>query len=443
MQSDSASIFPRLRAYLSSLSRWLKPGLGVKRWFVLVLIGTTIISVGVADVLLDVFRASATWWSSVIYYLALLFLPAFWRALIFGSLGLGLIGLGIWGLNRTLLQPFLQPGKPVIDAITRFRRRGRGPRIVVIGGGHGQATLLRGLKEHTHRITAIVTVADDGGSSGRLRNSMGILPPGDIRNCLAALSNDEDMITQLFQYRFANGGADLEGHSFGNLFISALSELTGSFEKAVAESGKVLSVFGQVLPSTLHDVQLVADKALPHLMGEVRVKGEQHIPEIAGKVRRVWLEPNNPPAFPDAIQALLQAEMIVVGPGSLYTSILPNLLVPDIAAALRASQAFKVFVCNVATQPGETDGYSCGDHLQAVEAHIGGGFFDLVVANRLQEASIPAEIDWVSASPELETQYAVYQADVANADLPGTHDSAKLAQVLIDLLMERTGPLAA
>lgn len=441
MQQNDKGILARAKRSLGSLFRWLKPGIGVKRWFLLVMIGTTIISVGVADVLLDVIRQASSF-SQVLYYLALLFLPPALRIAVFGFLGFGLIALGIWGLNRALLQPFIRPGRPVLDAVASYRRRERGPRIAVIGGGHGQATLLRGLKEYTHNLTAIVTVADDGGSSGRLRDSIGILPPGDIRNCLAALSTDEDMITQLFQYRYANGGGMLDGHSFGNLFISALSELTGSFEEAVAESGRVLSVFGQVLPSTLHDVRLVADKALPHMMSEVRVKGESTIPQVAGEVRRVWLEPNNPPAFPKAVQALLAAEMVVIGPGSLYTSILPNLLVPDIASALRSSDAFKVFVCNVTTQPGETDSYSCGDHLRSFEAHVGRGVFDLVVVNTHQEETLPQGVNWVQVEPDLEANYAVYRADLADYKQAGKHDAVKLSQTLMDLLMERTGPLA-
>jgi uncharacterized cofD-like protein len=271
---------------------------------------------------------------------------------------------------------------------------------------------------------------------------MGILPPGDIRNCLAALSSDEDLISQLFQYRFANGGGALDGHSFGNLFISALSELTGSFEEAVAESGRVLSVYGQVLPSTLHDVRLVADKTLPHLMGEVRVKGESVISKVAGEVRRVWLEPDNPSAFPKAVQALLQADMVVIGPGSLYTSILPNLLVPDIVAALRSTDAFKAFVCNVTTQQGETDGYSCCDHVRSIEMHAGSNIFDLVVANSFYESDLPDGLEWVKLDEDQALSYPVYPADVADWQNPGKHDDAKLSQLLIDLLMERTGPLA-
>jgi uncharacterized cofD-like protein len=274
---------------------------------------------------------------------------------------------------------------------------------------------------------------------------MGILPPGDIRNCLAALSNDEALIAQLFQYRFANGegesDAGLDGHSFGNLFISAMSEITGSFEEAVAESGRVLSVHGRVLPSTLHDVRLVADVVLPNTISEVRVEGESRIPEVSGKVSRVWLEPDNPPAFPQAIQAILKADLILVGPGSLYTSILPNLLVPDMVAALRASQSLKIFVCNVATQPGETAGYTCGDHVRVLEQHLGSDLFDIIVSNERCEGNLPMEVQWVTAEEDLDDYYAVYRADVIDPERPWRHDGEKLARVLIDLLQERTGPL--
>ncbi|MEX1072027.1 MAG: gluconeogenesis factor YvcK family protein, partial [Anaerolineales bacterium] len=340
------------------------------------------------------------------------------------------------------LAPYLRPGRPVVDTLESHRRRGRGPRIVVIGGGHGLATLLRGLKEHTYNLTAIVTVADDGGSSGRLRSNLGVLPPGDIRNCLAALSNDETLIKQLFQYRFSGEGNGLEGHSFGNLFISALSEITGSFEEAIAESGRVLSVHGRVLPATLHDVRLVADLAMPLVAAEVRVRGESQIPTTAGNVRRVWLEPNSPPAYPEAVNALLSAELIVIGPGSLYTSILPNLLVPDLTAAVRNSPALKIFICNVATQPGETDGYDCGDHIRGLEAHVGPGFFDLVVSNQQNTKQPPSGSQWVVADEELGKKYALYRADVADPEKPGHHRADRLAQLLIDLLQERTGPLA-
>jgi hypothetical protein len=277
-----------------NLLRWFKPGLGVKSW---ALLARRVDPAGgrFAILLLDLYRTESTNGHYLISsFASLRFLPRELRALIFGGLGLAMIIVGMWELNRSLLRPFLRPGRPVVDELASYRRLNRGPRIVVIGGGHGLASVLRGLKEHTHNLTAVVTVADDGGSSGRLRESLGILPPGDIRNCLAALSNDEALLAQLFQYRFSSG-AGLEGHTFGNLFLTALSEITGSFEEAIAESGRVLSVHGRVLPSTLHDVRLVADMNVPHSIHEIRVEGESNIPAMAGRVRRVWLEPNVPP----------------------------------------------------------------------------------------------------------------------------------------------------
>ena len=433
----------RLKRDVQQLVLWLSPGLGVKRWFFLLLFGATMLAVGLAFVLLDIYRQapSDSWISIWLSYISLQFLPRLLRALIFGGMGVAFVLIGITRLNRTIMRPFIRPGKPVVNTLVQFSRLDRGPQIVVIGGGHGLAMLLRGLKKYTRNITAIVTVADDGGSSGKLREAKGMLPPGDIRNCLAALSSDEDLITQLFQYRFTSDEPDLEGHSFGNLLISALSDITGSFELAVVEAGRALSVNGQVLPSTLKDVRLVADKSLPYLRREVRVKGESRIPEVRGEVRRLWLEPNNPPAYPAAIKALLQADMIVVGPGSLYTSILPNLLVPDINSAMRSSKAFKLFVCNVTTQPGETDDYDCGDHIRAIEAHVGQGMFDLIVSNCEMNGKLAEGLKWVEASPELDDHYAVYRSNLVDPEVPHRHNSEKLARALIDLFMERTGPL--
>ena len=437
-----SSLLSRLRNNLKLLLLWFRPGLGVKRWFGLMLLGTTMLAVGLAFILLDIYRQAPEGVpSTILATISLQALPRLLRALIFGGIGVACVAIGILRLNRTLMRPFLQPGKPVVNALMQYSRLDRGPNVVVIGGGHGMSTVLRGLKKYTRNLTAIVTVADDGGSSGKLRESKGMLPPGDIRNCLAALSSDEDLTSQLFQYRFSAGDEHLEGHSFGNLLISALAEITGSFEQAVVEAGRVLSASGQVVPSTLHDVRLVADKSLPHVQREVRIKGESQIPGITGKVRRLWLDPNAPPAYPAAVKALLQAEMIVVGPGSLYTSILPNLLVPDIVAAMRASHAFKVFVCNVTTQPGETDNYDCGDHLQALEEHVGDHLFDLVVSNYTYLSALPDNLKWVAAPPELDDDYAIYRADLTREDNPLRHDGDKLARVLIDLFMERTGPL--
>jgi uncharacterized cofD-like protein len=431
------------RFNLQEVMRWFRPGLGIKRWFLVVLFGITLLAVGTGVFLLDLYHNESTNPFLILFlkYTSLQFLPRTLRALIFGIIGVGIIVFGIWELNRSLLSPFLRPGQTVVDQLTDFRRRERGPRVVTIGGGHGLSTLLRGLKEHTRNLTAVVTVADDGGSSGRIRESYGFLPPGDIRNCLAALSNDEALLTQLFQYRFS-GSPDLDGHSFGNLFITALSEITGSFEEAIAESGRVLSVSGRVLPATLNNVRLVADVRLPHLINEVRVEGESNIPAIAGRVKRVWLEPNNPPAFPPVLQALLNADMIVVGPGSLYTSLLPNLLVPDLMTAIRISRALKIYVCNITTQSGETDLFSCNDHVRALEEHVGGALFDIVLCNNNFAGNISGS-QWVSIDDKTLSDKRVYFADLLNHEHPWRHNATKLSQVLIDLFLERTGPLKA
>jgi uncharacterized cofD-like protein len=423
--------------------RWFAPGLGVKRWLGVILAGTTLIGIGVGILVLEIYRtAPETWWLPILSYASLRTLARPIRVLVFGGLGIGLLLGGVWGLNRVLVKPFLRPGQPFVDTFTNHRRKERGPRVVVIGGGHGISMLLRGLKTYSHRLTAVVTVADDGGSSGRLRKSMGILPPGDLRNCLAALSNDETMITQLFQYRFANGNGELDGHSFGNLFISALSEITGSFEDAIAESGKVLAINGQVLPSSLIDVQLAAELLPPDSDQVIIVEGESKITEQAGIIRRVWLQPNNPPAYPQVLQAILSADLIVIGPGSLFTSILPNLLVPDISSAIRASQALKIYVCNVATQPGETDNFTCGDHIRVLERHGGKGLMDLVVQNNSFNGKLLKNMQWVTIGNDGDVNYPVYEADLIELSEPWHHDSRKLATVLIDLLQARTGPLA-
>ncbi|MDI6768311.1 MAG: YvcK family protein [Anaerolineales bacterium] len=421
--------------------RWFSPGLGVKRWLLTLLAGITFSAVGLGLLLLDIYRtAPETWWLPVIRVISLQALPRLVRVLIFGSIGIGLILAGIIGLNRSLLVPFLRPGRRLVDQVAEYRRREKGPRVVAIGGGHGLATVLRGMKNHTHNLTAVVAVTDDGGSSGELRRSLGILPPGDMRNCLAALSNDEALLTQLFQYRFS-GDNQLEGHSFGNLFISALVDITGSFEEAISESGRVLSVHGRVLPATLHNVHLVADVQLPNLPNEVRVTGESKIPKIGGRVRRVWLEPNDATAFPPVIQAILSADMITIGPGSLYTSLLPNVLVPDLLAAIRSSRALKIFICNIATQIGETQAYNCGDHVRSLEESIGSDLIDIIVCNTSYEADLPDGVQWVMLDEELLSKGRVYCADLLDRERPLHHEASKLAQTLIDLFYERTGPL--
>lgn len=436
-------IFRRLGELIRDLPRWLRPGLGVKRWLVLTMCGITLIGLGIAVIIIDIYRTDSSdpAFLTILSYASLRFLPRILRAAIFGGLGLIFILYGIYKLNRSLLRPFLREDSDVVNTLVDFRRRDRGPRIVAIGGGHGLASLLRGLKLHTRNLTAVVTVADDGGSSGRLRESFGILPPGDIRNCLAALSNDEDMLTQLFHYRFS-GSPDLEGHSFGNLFITALADITGSFESAVVESGRVLSVNGRVLPSTLHDVKLVASLELPHTLHEVRVEGESKIPSVAGRVRRVWLEPDTAPAFPPVINALLSADVIVVGPGSLYTSLLPNLLVHDLLSGIRASRAIKIYVCNIATQDGETDSFTAYDHVSALESHVGGDIFDVILCNTNYTGELNPTSAWVRLDEETLADERTYATDLAENAHPWRHDSAKLAQVIMDIYNERTGPLA-
>lgn len=422
--------------------RWLLPGIGVKRWVLLILVGTTFLGVGFAVLILDVYRtAPDTWWLPIISFLSLRFLDRTLRGIIFGGLGIAFIGFGIAGLNRSLLRPFLRPGANLIDTVSVYRKRERGPHIVVIGGGTGLSALLRGLKEYSHNITAVVTVADNGGSSGELRKSIGILPPGDIRNCLAALSNDEELLTQIFQYRFAEG-AGLNGHSLGNLLITALTELTGSFEEGVAEMGRVLAVQGDVFPSTLHNVNLCADIRLPDGKREVEIQGESEISKTGGKISRVWLEPGNPAGFPPTVQAILGADLIIIGPGSLYTSLLANLLVPDLRDAIRASRATKFYVCNIATQPGETENYTCNDHVRTIEHHIGGHLFDLVIYNSNYEGFLPEGIDWVKLDGSSPMEVPIYSADLVDKEFPWRHDSSKLAKAVMALYLEKTGPLS-
>lgn len=428
---------------LIRLPRWLRPGLGIKRWLFFIFLGVTLLGLGFAVILIDLYRTDSAdpTLLTVLSIASLRFLPRIVRAVIFGGLGVGLFLYGAYKIYRALLKPFIRPGSDVVDVLADFQRRQRGPRLVAIGGGHGLSTLLRGLKQSTRNLTAVVTVADDGGSSGKIRETFGILPPGDIRNCLAALSNDEDMLTQLFQYRFS-GAPGLEGHSFGNLFITALADITGSFESAVVESGRVLSVNGRVLPSTLHDVKLVASMELPHSSNEVRVEGESRIPNMAGRVRRVWLEPDDAPAFPPVIQALLNAEVIVVGPGSLYTSLLPNLLVHDLLASLRASRAIKIYVCNIATQEGETDSFSVFDHVRALEEHIGSDVFDVILCNRNFIGKLQPGSAYVKIDERTQTDERTYSTDLADDSYPWRHDSNKLAKSVMNIFLERTGPLS-
>lgn len=309
------------------------------------------------------------------------------------------------------------------------------PRIAALGGGTGLASLLRGLKRSRVDLTAIVTVADDGGSSGRLRRELGILPPGDIRNCLVALADDESLMGRLFQHRFADG--DLSGHPFGNLFLAALAEVTGSFDLAVQECGHVLKIRGEVLPSTLAQIRLLAERA----DGRV-VSGETQIGEGQGPCRRVWLDPE-PAAHPPALAAIEAADLVLLGPGSLFTSVLPHLAVPEIAGALARTRALRVYVCNVMTQPGETDGFDAADHVACV-LDAAPGCVDVAVVHdgRLDPASAAIyEAEGQRAvAPARERLEAlgvrVVAADVAQAGTVVRHAPQALAKVLMRLVRQ-------
>ncbi|MFL7792706.1 MAG: uridine diphosphate-N-acetylglucosamine-binding protein YvcK [Anaerolineae bacterium] len=423
----------KTRRHIKSVLKLLTPGIGVKRWLLLLALGITLLSLGFSALLRQMYPLP-----DIFYYATLQFISRELRAGILGFTGIAAVVLALIGLNRTLLEPFGgTTTERVVDTVYQYRQRERGPKIVAIGGGHGLSTLLRGLKRYTSNITAIVTVADDGGSSGRLRRELGVLPPGDFRNCIAALADDEALTTHLFQYRFANGNG-LNGHSFGNLFITAMADVTGSFERAILESGQVLAIRGRVVPSTLRDVTLMADLRAESA-GISRVAGESSITEANEVIERVYLEPDDIPAYPEAVHALLEADLIVAGPGSLYTSVLPNLLVPDIARAVKASKALKVYVCNVATQRGETEEYTAGDHVAALEAHVGKGLFPIVLVNSNLRVNLESPgVEMVKAEFPAEfppdADYQVFRADLVDQAQPWRHDSNKLALTLLRLL---------
>ena len=433
----------RLKNSLPSLVRWLRPGIGIKRWLIVILLGTTFMGLGLTFFALDIYRdTSVSWLRDILMLISLSSLPRWLRALIYGGIGLGILVFGIYKVNQAVIIPFLKPGQPLLDTISTYRKKQKGPHIVALGGGTGLSYLLRGLKAFSHNLTAIVTVADDGGSSGELRKNLGILPPGDIRSCLTALADDEEMLSHVFQYRFGER-AGVNGHSLGNLFISALADITGSFEEAIAESGKVLAVKGRVLPATLHDVKLVAEISLPNEGKEVKVVGESTIPKTNGVVERIWLEPDNPLPFPPTVQAILNADLIIIGPGSLYTSVIPNLLVPGLAEAVKASHALKFFICNVANQAGETLGYTWSDHIHAIERNVPELHFDLIICDQDTGTRFPRGIERVKPDHMLKEQYPVYFAPIADKENPWRHNSKKLAEVITDLYQEKTGPLVA
>lgn len=323
----------------------------------------------------------------------------------------------------------------------RFPATVDGPHIVAIGGGTGMPSLLRGLIPYTDNITAIVTVADDGGSSGRLRKELGLLPPGDFRNNMAALARDEALMTQVLQYRFGgspgqNGQGELQGHAFGNLLLAALTGITGSFDEALLAAQEVLALRGQVLPSTLDNVSLIADVQHPSRPDELcRVVGESAISAAGGQIRRVMLEPAQARAYPPALRAIFQADLIVLGPGSLYTSILPNLLVSDLAEALIHARGRVVYICNLAMQPGETDDYTVADHVHAILQHVPAGVLDLVLANdNLALQADPSVGITRFVPPVPPDSVSMKTLDLVDEIRPWRHDSAKLGRAIMGIL---------
>jgi uncharacterized cofD-like protein len=418
--------------------RLLRPGLLIKRWFLLLLAGLVVISLGIGYALVELYRSvQVPDWVALV---TLQFLPLLVRAAIFLVTGAGLCLLAFRGLYRSLADVVVPvPGSgarpSLLGMIYAYRQRQNGPRVVCIGGGTGMPTVLRGLKQYTSHITAIVTVGDDGGSSGRLRREHGILPPGDFRNNIVALAEAEPLMGRLFQYRFPPG-SPLAGHSFGNLFVLALTGVTGNFEQALRETSRVLAVKGEILPSTPEDVTVCARFA-----DGTEVCGESRVPEAGKPIERIFLKPAHPAAQPEAVRAIIEADLVVLGPGSLYTSVVPNLLVEGVAKALLQTEAYKVYVCNLATQPGETDGFDVDAHVAALVRHLPGqqNPFDAVVANRRpQDAVSPdPEVALVGAleAPAVKPETVV--ADVARDDLPLRHDPDKLAGVLMELYAER------
>lgn len=362
------------------LLKWLYPGMKFKRWLLLFAAGVMIVSLGIAVVFnykyIDhieeaIFRAVYLWSGGYDYkYTAIAGL-----AMVVAGASIMLVAAKfIIKSVITVLLPS-NPSEKLVDLIYEKRMLGKGPAITVVGGGHGLSVLLRGIKQATSNVTAVVTVADDGGSSGRLRQDLGMIPPGDLRNCLVALADTEPLMEKLFQHRF-EGSSELSGHSFGNLFIAAMTQVTGDVETALKESSKVLAVKGQVLPASKEFVRLDA------IMEDGTVVcGESQIPEAHKRIHRVKLYPEHAEAVQSSLDAIRNAEAIVLGPGSLYTSVIPNLLVEGIGDAICRSKAVKIYICNVMTQPGETDGYTVSMHVKAIMDHAGRNAVDYVIVN--------------------------------------------------------------
>jgi uncharacterized cofD-like protein len=413
----------------------------IKRWialFMLAIILTSLaFAMGVAWLYENYSVPSS--FQRLIEILTLQFIPHPWRGLLLLGGGLLLFAFAIWKLSHSLLSPLLNEitsGRSVAEIFVGDRFGPIQPEfnVVTIGGGTGLGFLLRGLKQANINLTAIVTVADDGGSTGRIRDAFDIPAPGDIRNCLVSLAKDESTMSQLFHYRFDKDGSELSGHSFGNLFITAMTQVTGSFEQAVLESARVLNISGRVLPSTLENVTLCAD-----LADGTTVRGESAISHERPAIKDIFFEPRSPKAYDPALAAILNADLIVLGPGSLYTSVLPNLLVDGIKEAIKWSQGDTVYVCNVATQEGETDHYGYDDHVHEIVKYLDEDDLDYVLVNSNPAAGTAIRPDWhveavvYDGAERTSDGIEVVARDVVNDQNPLRHDPIKLAAVLLDL----------
>ena len=402
------------------------PGIGLKRWMLLGAFGMLMCLLGLAYVFVELVTLRPPD-----------MLPLYLEGVLLLCGGGLVIYLALFGLYRSVGPLILD--SPAINSIanTIYTRRSlaRGPRIVAIGGGTGLSVLLRGLKEYTDNITAIVTVGDDGGSSGRLREELGVLPPGDFRNCLVAMSDAESLVGELFQYRFDEGDC-LKGHSFGNLFIAAMTGVTQSFDRALVESSRVLAVHGRIVPATMANLRL----SVKLKSGQV-IHGESKVVEAQGGIERLMIDPPEAEAHPMAIEALKEAQLIVVGPGSLYTSILPNLMVKGITEAIRSSSATKVYVSNIATQEGETEGYSVIDHHDALTRHTFPGIVDNMLANDNPRELGPNFFGTpVRYNGEPLNGTSLHLQDLIDSAHPVRHDSHKLARSIMEVYHESNKP---
>jgi len=429
-----------------NLRRWLTPGIGVKRWLLVLFFGLLLLALAFAHLLRQATRdlAPGGLVGTVIDTLTLQFLPYALRGLVVAVAGIVVVGVGAVGVARALTDPFRsdESRQPLVELIYQKRFLARGPRIVAIGGGTGLSALLRGLKEHTSNLTAVVTVADDGGSSGVLRAGLGIPPVGDIRNCIAALADAEPLMSELLQYRFpasTEGEAHgLAGHAVGNLLLAAMTAVEGGdFEEGVRRINRILAVRGQVVPVTPQPLTLHA------VLGDGRVvDGQSAIMGSIG-IERVWLTPRDVHASVDALTAIAEADLIVIGPGSLYTSLLPSLLLPDIRGALLSAPAPVFYVCNVATQGGETAGFDLAAHVEALVAHTAPGLIDVVLANNRFTGQTPtgwrAEHVSLRWPPAIDPVPRLILDDVVDPANAHRHDPALLADAILRALERETG----